>query len=129
MGHDRDGDEVSTLVVDDVVKADAVIKRTAPRSVSKSERLLMDAIGNAVDEAGEDIHPCPTDPVKVRAVAERHIHKRYDDRVVEKADADEDKEKVYDRNRKNFKNAIKRVIDARTIVEVDDNEERYIWLP
>ena len=128
LGHDRDGDEVSTLVVVDVVEAD-VAKGTVPRSVSKSERLLMDAIANAIDETGEEIQPYPTDPLKVRAVAERHIRKRYFDRVAEKADKDEDKEKVYDRNRKNLKNAIKRMIDARTVVAVDREGERYIWLP
>jgi len=123
LGHDCDGDEVSTPVVDDVVKA------KARRFVSKSERLLVDAIVNAIDQSGEEIQPYQTDPLKVRAVVERHIRKSYFDRVAEKADEDEDKKKVYDRNRKNFKNAVKRVLDARTVVAVDHNGERYVWLP
>ena len=52
-------------------------------------------------------------------VVERRIRKSYFDRVAEKADEDEEKKKVYDRNRKNFKNAVKRVLDARTVVAVD----------
>jgi hypothetical protein len=129
LGHDCDGDEVSTLVVDDVVKADVVANGKARRFVSKSERLLVDAIVNVIDESGEEIQPYQTDPLKVRAVAERRIRKSYFDRVAEKADEDEDKKKVYDRNRKNFKNAVKRVLDARTVVAVDHNGERYVWLP
>jgi hypothetical protein len=129
LGHDRDGDEVTTLVVDDVIKAQTVLKGSAPRSIPKSERLLMDVIVNAVEAAGEDIYPYSTDPLKVRAIAERDIRSRYDDRVVQKADADDDKKKVYERNRKNFKNAIDRMINARTIVAADRNGERYIWLP
>jgi hypothetical protein len=116
-------------VVDDVVKAEAFAKGTAPRSISKANRLLMDVIANAIDEAGENIQPYPTDPLKVRAVAERHIRKRYFARLAEQPDPDEDKEKAYDRKRKNLKNAIKRVLDARTIVAADHEGERYIWLP
>jgi hypothetical protein len=129
LGHDCDGDEVSTLVVDDVFKADLVAKRNTPRPVSKSERLLMDAIANAVDEAGEEIQPYVADPLRVRAVDEQNIRERYFDRVAEKAGEDEDKKKVYDRNRKNFKNALKRVIAARVVVAATHDRKRYIWLP
>jgi hypothetical protein len=129
LGHDQDGDEVSTIVVDNVVKAEAVAKSAAPRSVSKSERLLMDAIANAIDEAGEEIQPYPTNLLKVRAVAERHIRTRYFDRVAERADEEEDEERAYDRKRKNLKNAIKRVIDARAVIAVDHEGEQFIWLP
>jgi hypothetical protein len=129
LGHDCDGDEVSTLVVDDVFKADLVAKRNTPRPVSKSERLLMDAIANAVDEAGEEIQPYVADPLRVRAVDEQNIRELYFDRVAEKAGEDEDKKKVYDRNRKNFKNALKRVIAARVVVAATHDRKRYIWLP
>jgi hypothetical protein len=116
LGNDRDGDEVSTLVVKEVVRVESVAKTTAPRPISKSERLLMDAIANAIDEAGEEIYPYPADPLRVRAVNEQNIRERYFDRVAEKVEEDEDKEKASERNRKNFKNALKRVIDAQVVV-------------
>jgi hypothetical protein len=89
----------------------------------------MDAIANAVDEAGEEIQPYVADPLRVRAVDEQNIRELYFDRVAEKAGEDEDKKKVYDRNRKNFKNALKRVIAARVVVAATHDRKRYIWLP
>lgn len=47
-----------------MVKADVVAKGKARRFVSKSERLLVDALVNAIDELGEEIQPYQTIPSK-----------------------------------------------------------------
>lgn len=128
LGTDRDGDEISTLVVDDVVKAEAVAKRAPPRRSAPLQSLLMDCINNAIDEAGEVIQPNANGP-KVRAVDEQHIRTRYFARVAQKADPDEDKKKLYDRQRNGFKDSIKKVIDAQVASATKHNGERFIWLP
>jgi hypothetical protein len=82
LGTDRDGDEISTLVVDEVVKAEAVAKVAAPKSVPASQGLLMDCVISAIDEAGASFHPFGDE---VRGVADEHIRKRLYDRIAEQA--------------------------------------------
>ena len=129
MGFDKDNDEITTLVVDDVRKAEAVNRGAAPKSVPRLRRLLMDVVCNALKEFGEDIEPSATGGRPVRAVAERYVRDRYFARVAEKAEPDEPPGQLYDKQRAGFKRSLKAVIDAQTVVAVDYNGERYIWLP
>ena len=129
LGHDEDGDEISTLIVDSVEEAQAAPSAPATKSVPKSLRLLMDVVAQVLDEAGADIRAFGAAGPKVRAVAERHIRKLYFDRIAEKADPDEDAEKLYDRQRVSFKRAIKSAIDAKLLVADECGGERFIWLP
>jgi AAA domain len=129
LGHDEDGDEISTLIVDSVEEAQAAPSAPATKSVPKSLRLLMDVVAQVLDEAGADIRAFGAAGPKVRAVAERHIRKLYFDRIAEKADPDEDAEKLYDRQRVSFKRAIKSAIDAKLLVANECGGERVIWLP
>jgi hypothetical protein len=129
LGHDEDGDEISTLIVDSVEEAQAAPSAPATKSVPKSLRLLMDVVAQVLDEVGADIRAFGAAGPKVRAVAERHIRKLYFDRIAEKADPDEDAEKLYDRQRVSFKRAIKSAIDAKLLVADECGGERVIWLP
>jgi hypothetical protein len=128
LGHDCDGDEVSTLVVDDVVKADVVAKGTAHRSVSKSERLLMDVVIAALDEAGEDFWPS-TDGPKVRGVADSHIRFRLYAAIAETAGPEENPEAIAERQRKAFNRSMEAAIKAKNLVAKTNQGARYIWLP
>jgi hypothetical protein len=128
LGHDCDGDEVSTLVVDDVVKADVVAKGPPPRSVSKSERLLMDVVIAALDEAGEDFRPYTDGPL-VRAVADSRIRTRLYAAIAEMADPEENPEAIAERQRKAFNRSIDAAIKAKNLVAKNTKGERYIWLP
>jgi RecA/RadA recombinase len=65
----------------------------------------------------------------LRAVAEQHIRERYFARIAEKAEPDEDKQKLADKQRQGFKRAIKSALDARTLIAKDHKGERILWLP
>ena len=103
LGHDRDGDEVSTLVVDEVVQAGKEVVAPKAKPIPKSQRLLMDAVAHALEEKGiADFQPYGSNGPKVRAVADSHIRERYFARIAEKAEPDEDPRKRYDRQRRTF---------------------------
>ena len=129
LGRDEDGDEVSTLIVELVEEAQSAASGRASKAVPKSLRLLMDVVADSLSEFGVDIQVFGLSGPKVRAVAERHIRQRYFDRVAEKADPDEDADKLYDRRRVSFKRAIKLTIDAKLLIADDHKGERFIWLP
>jgi hypothetical protein len=129
LGYDDEGDEISTLIVDAAEEAQKASPVPASKSVPKSHRLLMDIVAEALSEAGAEIQAFGTSGPKVRAVAERHIRKRYFDRIAEQAEPDEDKDKLYDRRRQAFKRAVKAAIDAKLLVADNCKGERFIWLP
>jgi hypothetical protein len=89
----------------------------------------MEVVAEMLGEAGEDVQAFGPSGPKVRAVAERHVRKRYFDRIAEQAEPDEDKKKLYDRRRQAFKRAIKASIDAKLLVADACVGERFIWLP
>ena len=95
LGHDQDGDEISTLVVDDVVKAEAVPKGAAKEPIrTPTQRLLLiDVVREAIYEAGEEFRPFANGPL-VRAVDDEHIRTRLYAAVAEQAGPDEDPDKL-----------------------------------
>lgn len=129
IGHDEDGEEISTLIVDGVDEAQLASSAPVAKSIPKSLRLLMDVVAEALSESGIEIQAFGASGPKVRAVAESHIRKRYFDRLAEQAEPDEDKGKLYDRQRQAFRRAIKSALDARNLVAEDKNGERFLWLP
>jgi hypothetical protein len=129
IGYDEDDEEISTLIVEAVVDADSPGSAPRSKSVPPSQRLLMAVVGDVLDEMGADFQPFGSTGPKVRAAAEQHIRERYFTRVAERADPDEDKEKLQDRQRQAFKRAIKAAIDAQSLVAADHRGERLIWLP
>ena len=129
VGYDEDGEEASTLVVDEVVETEATAKAEPNKSVPRSKRLLMDVVATALDEKGEDILPFGRAGPKVRAVADSHIRDRYFARIAEKAAPDEDERRLYDRQLKAFNRSIKYAVDAKSLVAGDHKGERFIWLP
>lgn len=129
IAHDEDGDEISTLVVDDVRDADEAPKSAAPtRSIPAAQRLLMETVTDAIHEAGVDFKPFPQGPT-VRAVPDEIVRKRYYDRIAEKPVGDETPETLAERQRKSFNRAIRANCDAKRLVAGDRNGERVLWLP
>ena len=126
LGTDRDGDEISTLVVDDVVKAEAVAKVKVQKSVPASQGLLMDCILAAIDDAGENFHPFG---VEVRGVADQHIRTRLYTAIAEKAGPNEEPEALAERQRKAFIRSIEAALKAKRLVAKEHNGKRFIWLP
>jgi hypothetical protein len=129
LGRDEDGDEISTLIVESVDETQPAPSAPAMKSIPKSLRLLMDLVDEALIEVGSDIQAFGASGPRVRAVAERHVRKRYFDRIAEQAEPDEDKAKLFDRQRQAFKRAIKSAIDAKILFADDQRGERFLWLP
>jgi RecA/RadA recombinase len=129
IGTDSDGDEVSTLVVDRIEEGAAKASIAQPKAVPLSQRMLMDVIIAALEENGEDFRPDGPRGPSVRAVAERSIRLRYNARIAEEADADEDPDKLADRQRKSFKRAIEAGLKANRLMARQQDGKRLIWLP
>jgi hypothetical protein len=128
LGYDRDGDEISTLIVTEVVNADAaaaVVKST--KKVATSKLLLMDVLKNALLDLGVLCRP-RADAPEVRVVAERHVRTEYFKRIAEKADNECDAATLYDRQDKSFKRAAKAALDSRTFHAAEYQGDRVFWL-
>jgi hypothetical protein len=54
---------------------------------------------------------------------------RYNARIAEEADADEDPDKLADRQRKSFKRAIEAGLKANRLMARQQDGKRLIWLP
>lgn len=128
IGEDEDGDEISTLVVDEVEKAEREINDDKPKAVARSQRLLMAVVAEAIDDANQTIRPFANGP-EVRAASEAKIREIYFTRMAEKADPDEDPDKLYDRQRKNFRNAVEGALKAQALAAKEISGERLIWKP
>ena len=128
IAHDEDGDEVSTLVVDAIEDAESV-QIEKPKSIPRAQRLLMSVIAEAIDETGEAFRPFGAGGPLVRGVVENEARKRFFARIAEQAEPDEDKEKLFDRQRKGFKRSIEAELKAETLMAVEKSGRRLLWLP
>jgi AAA domain/Bifunctional DNA primase/polymerase, N-terminal len=126
IGKDADGEEISTLVVETVRKAEAITAKAA-RPVPRAQRLLMTVIEQAIEEAGMNLRPLPDGPV-VRCVKDSVPRFRYYAKIAEPADG-EDKAKTAERKRKTWNRAIKSALDAKNIMAVMDGGDRLLWKP
>ena len=55
VGHDSDGDEVSTLVIDTITEVAAKAAGPARQAVPPQQRLLMSMTAEAIEEAGQEL--------------------------------------------------------------------------
>src|SRR5271166_205211 len=62
IGFDRLGEEVSTLIVDKVVKAEAPKASPSKKTVPQSQKLLMTVINEAIKTKGKPFRPDPEGP-------------------------------------------------------------------
>ena len=129
VGHDEDGEEVFTLIVAEVVNADAPATKSAPaKTIPASLRLLLSVLKNALLDTGIHFRPFANGP-EVHAVAERHVRVSYFKSIAEKARADEDASTLYDRQDKSFRRAAKSALGGQTLVAAEHERERFFWLP
>ena len=129
LGHDEDGDEVSTLIVDEVTEAETASGASKPKSVPERQRLLLDIVVAAIDEFGETVRPFGADAPSVRTVFDEVVRDRYYAAIAEKADPGDGQEKVAERQRKAFNRAINAMLDAKRLVARDVGGRRMLWLP
>ncbi|MEJ0094635.1 MAG: hypothetical protein WDN46_14750 [Methylocella sp.] len=116
-------------VVDRVDNADASTTTIKPREVPRTQRLLMTATREAIDDAGQDIRPFGFDGPVVRAVADEAIRLRFYERIAEQAGPDEDQNTVKERRRKSFNRSIESALKAQILVAREIQGQRLIWLP
>ncbi|WP_400769350.1 AAA family ATPase [Methylosinus sporium] len=128
IGRDEDGEDVSTLIVDGIEETDDDPKTIAPKSIPASQRLFMEVVAQAIDEAGKRIRPSSEWPI-VSAVSEEIVRERYYERIAETPQPDDTPEKLAERQRKGFNRAAKAAIDARRLLASLKNGERVLWLP
>ena len=107
VGYDLDGDEASTLIVDEVSDAEREAGASKAKTVPAAQRLLSEIIGAAIGEAGETVTPFTNGPT-VRAVFDEVVRDRYYAAIAEKADQDADPDNLAERQRKAFNRARRR---------------------
>lgn len=129
IGHDADGVDVSTLVIDRVEFGAEAVKSTGkpPKKMPESRRLLMDMITQAIGEAGRDFRSFADGPL-VRAVHDEDVRQRYYARIAEQSDPDELPGALAERQRKGFNRAVKAALDAKNIIARNEDDRRFLWL-
>lgn len=128
IGRDEDGEDVSTLIVDRIEETEASSKASAPKSIPTSQRLFMEVVAQAIDEAGEPFRPAADMPA-VRAVSDEVVRERYYARIAEKPKPDDTPQKIAERQRQGLYRGIKSNLDAKRLVAGVRNGERVLWLP
>jgi hypothetical protein len=128
IGHDEDGEEETTLVVDAVIEESAAPVGTV-KAVTPAMRLLMSVVQDAIDAEGADLRPYGQQGPVVRAVSDRAIRERYYARIAEEAESDEKPEKLAERQRRAFNRGVENALKTITLVAADIKGRRYIWLP
>jgi len=126
IGDDPEGQPVRSAVVDwiDAPKAESVTKIKA---VPASQRLLMDTIAAAIDEAGELFRPFADGPF-VKTVADPIVRDRYYAAIAKQAKPDESQEQLAERQRR-ASTAQLRALKTKRLVAAARNGERVVWLP
>lgn len=127
IAQDKDGDEVSTLVVGGIEAAQAVKGKTV-KTIPAQRRLLMEVISQAIDEAGKDLRSFPDGPM-VRAVHDEVVRQRYYARIAEQASPDELPGALAERQRKAFTRSVKAALDAKHVMARAEDDRRLLWLP
>lgn len=125
---DEDGDEISTLVVDSVEEEEPKASKPRATSVPRQQRLFMETLAQAIDEAGEKLQPFPNGPT-VKAASEDTVRGRYYERIAEEPFDGDTPEKIAERQKKAFNRAVKANLDAKRIVAGEKNGSRFLWLP
>jgi hypothetical protein len=129
LGIGKTGREISTLIVDEVTELTPQATPQAPSAaaIPKTLRLLFAVLDQAIDDHGQEIQAFGTNGTKVRAVADSHVKKIYFDRIADKAEPDENPDKLTDRQRKNFKNNVEAALKREALIAQEHNGERFLW--
>ncbi len=130
IGLDDDYEEVSTLVVATVEfgAGSTVVNDKGPKKIPEQRRLLMDVVTQALLEAGQDGFRSFSDGPLVRAVPEEDVRERYYARIAERADPDENPDKLADRQRQAFRRSVASALKAKNLVARAEGGRRFLWL-
>jgi RecA/RadA recombinase len=126
VGLDEDNEEISTLIVDEVLDAGVVSSAPRGKLVPPSQRLLSDIIVQALDEAGEAFQ---VGGQPVRVVHDERVRERYYAAIAEQADASDDPDKLAERQRRAFNRAVAAELKTKRLTAKASAGRRLLWLP
>jgi hypothetical protein len=129
VGTDEDGEDASTLIVDNVTDAEAPINAPRVKAVPASQRLLADLITQAIDEIGEAIQPHGASGPTLRAVFDERVRDRLYAALAEMADPNDDPDKLAERKRRAFNRSIAELLKAKRLFANEVRGRRMLWLP
>jgi hypothetical protein len=128
IGRDVDGDEISTLIVDSIRKAEPAAPGKPVKSVPRSQRLLMTIIIEAIAESGQSFRPFADGPL-VQGVDAEIVRDRLYAKIAEKTDPGDDPVRAANKKRKAFNRSLEAEIKAKTLLSAELNQSRILWLP
>jgi hypothetical protein len=128
IGHDQDGDEISTLTIETVEDIEPGVKASREQKPPASARLLMEVVAQAVDEAGETFRPWSDGP-PVRGVDDDQVRRRLYERIAEQAGPDDDATKLGERQRRAFNRSIEVALKSKLLAAVNRDGTRFVWQP
>jgi AAA domain len=128
IAQDEEGDEVSTLVVDAIEEGSSTQVRKSARSIPRAQRLLMDVVATALEEAAVLAKPLGENGPQIQIVAETAVRNRYFASIAEQAEPGEDKKTLVERQKKAFNRSIKAALEAKTLCAREMDGKRILWL-
>ena len=127
VGLDDEGDGVTSCVID-AVEGYLKVARPFTKTVPRSQQLLVSVIEDAIESDGVELKPSADGP-PVRAVDDSLVRQRFYARVAEPADTGADLKKVANRRRQAFNRAVEAEIKAKTLMAIERDGGRFLWLP
>ncbi|MFO1126472.1 MAG: helicase RepA family protein [Methylocystis sp.] len=126
IGDDPEGQPVRSAVVD---WTDSPPAKSAERvkSIPAQQRLFMDTVAQVIDEAGEMFRPFADGPL-IKVVSDEIVRERYYARIAEKPRDGDTPERLAERRRKAFNNAINNNLNAKRLLAAEKDGERVLWL-
>jgi hypothetical protein len=124
IGEDQNGPIKSAVVEWNAAQAP---KTKAKREVPRAQRLLMEVVEQAIDEAGFNFMPW-AETSAVRCVRDSIVRERYFTRIAEPKDVD-DQEKAYDRKLKAWSRSVKAMLDGKALMAAPYEGDRVLWKP
>ncbi|WP_292533531.1 helicase RepA family protein [Methylocystis sp.] len=128
IGEDADGKPIKSAVIEWTDAPTKAERASKAKSVPPSERLLMECVAQAIDEAGEMHRLFPDGPL-VKVISDDFVRRRYYARIAERPKDGDTPEKLAVRQRQAFNRAIQKNLDAKRLCAAEKNGARVLWLP
>ncbi len=129
LGQDFNGSPIKSAVVEWLGEAARATRDESTKArIPRANRLLFDVLAQAIGEAGEYFKPYPDGPT-IHGVAEAVVRARYYERMADTPIAGEDPKQTANTRRRNFRRAVDRTLNDRTVAAADWNGERFLWVP
>lgn len=126
IGTGLDGEPIKSAIVEWEPEGGKSGNAEIAKSVPPVMRLLMEVVDETISETGQPIRPF-LDGTVVQAAPDDAIRARYYARIAEQPKGQDTPDKLADRQRKNFNNAIANAIKRKAIAAAQYNGGRWLW--